>query len=193
MKPSNILILSEPVASTTSSDAINYNVRKKRDRYPSGSVILKASDLVSCIEKGSRFETGTLSCTAKFVAPEIARLIEKNENYIASSSQGIWSLGLSIIQMIDPRYEGFFPSIDLPSAADIYRFYQQTEDSDIQKMLDLHIEKVLQRLITSLEETAYDFTEISAVLVNWRSLISQMLRVNPSQRFSFEDNSLYTV
>lgn len=195
MKPSNVLVFFP----TEVVDGIETSRKRRHDAYSPDknifdnicSLQFKVNDLLSCVEKGVVINGKCLSCTAKFIAPEVSRSIIRDKSIVASSSSFIWSLGMTIVQILEPNYQTFCSSIQLSSSAEIYNFYNLESDEVIQLRVDVYVESLFEALqlqVVCVGTYANNSSIMNPeVLNNWKFWVKKMLRVDPLMRCSFEE------
>jgi hypothetical protein len=202
MKPSNVLVFF-PIEVV---DRLETGRKRHHDAsFPDYNILhniysfqFKVNDLSSCVEKGVTVDGKSISCTAKFIAPEVSRCIKRDQRFVASSSSFIWSLGITIMQILHPNYQTFCSSIELSSSAEIYNFYNLKSDEEIQLRFDVYIESLFEalrlQLGTGTGTISTNNTNITVnnlmnteVLNTWNFWVKRMLRVDPLMRCSFEE------
>jgi serine/threonine protein kinase len=201
MKPSNILVF----RNESVGESATCNGKKRSYGSLEASLLenincyhVKVTDLVACAEKGSSVNGSTLSCTAKFIAPEVAQSITRGESFVASEASFVWALGMTLLQIFDLNYQALCPSIGLLSAAEIYDFYTSKRKDEIQTQLDDYTDKLFTSLRSSIiadsNSSEVDIAasclhvldvETESELNIWIFLIKKMLHADPCSRSPF--------
>ena len=198
MKPSNLIAFSTKPSSSDGSR----KERRAMERFPiqhtsfvEEDFLLKGTDFLSCHEIGKIVDPKSLSCTAKFVAPEVARFVIENSYFRAESFHHVWALGLSLLQILDPKFESIFKKIGLLTSEDIYSFYSSNTDEAIQSILDPHINSTLDSVFKSCQFGCHSevcLGETHGVLYHnlftiCCVIVTGSLSVDKKARISFQD------
>lgn len=213
LKPSNFIVFS---ADETSK--IRPHKWIQQSSWDSSTFRLKATDLSSIYAAGVNIPVSSISCTAKFLCPSVAKLLTTNSNCtttidsmasVASdagseqqrSDSGVslttdpahmlWSLGMCALQLLSPEYSTVFSHLNLNHASEVYAFLN-LEDDAIQQSIDEYIAGLVKKLMSEVQanQTIIEVnSELTESIGNGlESFLQGLLQVDDSKRCSISES-----
>jgi len=131
LKPSNFIVFPVEKARMDVRDIKKHNMQVREwlqsSTWDSGTFTLKAADLSSLYCEGNSVEKALVSCTAKYLHPEVAVTMSDkgSTNIFASSTHMRWSFAMSVLQLLHTENKPMYAHFHITTSEQVYAFLTQ--------------------------------------------------------------------